>query len=595
MRPLYKSRLLVACFVCSVAVANAQQTQSTAPLTAVPRLVRFTGSFHPPAGQPAGMIGATLAVYGQQEGGTPLWTEDQNVELDASGNYTVLLGSTKNGGVPLELFAVGESRWLQVKFYAPGEVDLPRVLLVSVPYALKAGDADTLGGKPASAFLLVGSSSVVQPAAAQPVQSPGWSPAIAVAAVEPAATTPDYIARFTSTAGAVGNSVMYQKGSNIGVGTKTPGARLEVNGNAQVDGGSILASGSAPVIQFPANGLNNFSAGLSALPTTTTGNGNTAIGDNALQSNTTGNTNTAIGSYALQSNTTGNQNNAYGFQALQSNTTGFGNAANGFQALYSNTLANYNVADGFRSMYSNTTGIDNVGVGEQAMYSNTTGYSNFAGGSNSMYSNTTGYSNTAVGEFSLYSNVTGYGNTAIGTSACQGCTSNSNTAVGNLALSVNTTYENTGIGQSALGSTVGGFANTCIGYTCLYGNTTGEYNSAVGANAGRYIANGSSANAASTYSVYLGYNAMAKASGDTNEVVIGYNAIGNGSNTGVLGNASVTDVYFGGAGAAAIGHSAGYVGPATAPSGACSTNGVWVFSQDGHATVCLAATWVSKI
>ena len=60
----------------------------------------------------------------------------------------VLLGATQNGGVPTELFTGGEARWLQVKFYAPSEVDLPRVLLVSVPYALKAGDADTLGAGP---------------------------------------------------------------------------------------------------------------------------------------------------------------------------------------------------------------------------------------------------------------------------------------------------------------------------------------------------------------------------------------------------------------------------------------------------------------
>lgn len=38
-----------------------------------------------------------------------------------------------------------------------------------------------------------------------------------------------------------------------------------------------------------------------------------------------------------------------------------------------------------------------------------------------------------------------------------------------------------------------------------------------------------------------------------------------------------------------------YMGPATAPSGACSTNGAWVFSQDGHATFCAAGTWVTKI
>jgi hypothetical protein len=38
-----------------------------------------------------------------------------------------------------------------------------------------------------------------------------------------------------------------------------------------------------------------------------------------------------------------------------------------------------------------------------------------------------------------------------------------------------------------------------------------------------------------------------------------------------------------------------YMGPATAPSGSCPTNGAWVFSQDGHATFCAAGTWTTKI
>ena len=419
MRPFYKSRLLVACFVCPVAVANAQQTQSTAPLTAVPRLVRFTGFFHPPASQPAGMIGATFAVYGQQEGGTPLWTEDQNVELDASGNYTVLLGSTKNGGVPLELFAGGESRWLQVKFYESGEVDLPRVLLVSVPYALKAGDADTLGGKPASAFLLAGPSTLVQPegssAAVQPAQSATSVSAMTAAAVVPATTTPDYIARFTSTAGALGNSAIYQKGSNIGVGTKTPGATLEVNGNAQVDGGSILASGSAPVIQFPANGSNNFSAGLSALPPTTTGTSNTAVGAGALQSNSTGHNNTAIGNAALRYNTTGGSNTATGVAALLANTTGNGS-----------------VADGNSALYSNTTGTGNVAVGTSAMLQSITGSWNVSAGNASMYNTTTGSNNTAIGNATLFNNTTGSNNVVLGGGAGNGlATTSNNIEIGN--------------------------------------------------------------------------------------------------------------------------------------------------------------------
>jgi hypothetical protein len=37
------------------------------------------------------------------------------------------------------------------------------------------------------------------------------------------------------------------------------------------------------------------------------------------------------------------------------------------------------------------------------------------------------------------------------------------------------------------------------------------------------------------------------------------------------------------------------IGPAFAPSGSCSTSGVWVFSQDGHATFCASGTWVTKI
>ena len=40
---------------------------------------------------------------------------------------------------------------------------------------------------------------------------------------------------------------------------------------------------------------------------------------------------------------------------------------------------------------------------------------------------------------------------------------------------------------------------------------------------------------------------------------------------------------------------AGHLGPATAPSGSCTVAGEWVFSQDGHATVCLSGTWSSKI
>jgi hypothetical protein len=501
MRPLCKSRILITSLtslLCFAAVASAQQTLGTAAMTAVPRLVRFAGSFHAPVNQPAGPVGATFAIYNEQEGGTPFWTEEQNVELDANGNYTVLLGATKNGGVPPELFAAGEARWLQVKFYAPDEIDLPRVLLVSVPYALKAADSDTLGGKPASAYALAGSSALVQPEAAQPVQPETAVSVKTTAGVKPAFTTTgttNYIAKFTDTSGDVANSVMYQNGTsiginttttldvldvagsitaevdggpnsgpaldlrntpstgfgigsvnfytypgqtvpsaqwqakdiggftasqtlytagslnqrnqpllprltvmggtgNVGIGTTTPGATLEVNGSARVDGsltlmGSILSYLGAPVLQAPNNGLGNFSAGLGALSPTSTGIANTALGDYTLQANTTGAQNTASGSQALVSNTTGNGNTASGYLALYNNTKGTSNTAMGAQALQMNTTGNGNTGIGFQALISNT-GNNNTAIGSQVMYSNTAGSENTATGEGALNSNTTG-------------------------------------------------------------------------------------------------------------------------------------------------------------------------------------------------------------
>jgi hypothetical protein len=120
----------------------------------VPRLVRFSGTLKDGMGNPrSGVVGITFSMYSDLNGGTPLWQEVQNVQLDQHGRYTVLLGTSTSGGVPVELFSSGDSRYLGVQAALPGETEEPRVLMVSVPYALKAGDAETLGGLPPSAFL----------------------------------------------------------------------------------------------------------------------------------------------------------------------------------------------------------------------------------------------------------------------------------------------------------------------------------------------------------------------------------------------------------------------------------------------------------
>src|SRR5262249_13048042 len=102
--------------------------QTSAP--AVPRLVKFGGSIKNFSGQPvAGISGVTFAIYSSQQGGTALWMETQNVEPDTQGNYTVLLGATQSGGLPMDLFLSGEPRWLGVQ--AQGQDEQSRILLVS--------------------------------------------------------------------------------------------------------------------------------------------------------------------------------------------------------------------------------------------------------------------------------------------------------------------------------------------------------------------------------------------------------------------------------------------------------------------------------
>lgn len=111
----------------------------------------------------SGVVGVTFALYAEQTSTAALWVETQNVQADANGDYSVLLGSTKPEGLPVELFASEQARWIGVQIELQPEQS--RTLLVSAPYALKAGDAETVGGLPPSAFVQVSPS--VSPSANQ--------------------------------------------------------------------------------------------------------------------------------------------------------------------------------------------------------------------------------------------------------------------------------------------------------------------------------------------------------------------------------------------------------------------------------------------
>jgi hypothetical protein len=198
--------------------------------------VNFGGKAMDPQGKAiSGIAGITFAIYKDQTEGSPLWLETQNVTADAKGNYAVQLGATKSEGLPLDLFTSGEGRWLGVR--VNGGPEQPRVLLLSVPYALKAADAETVGGLPASAFMLA--------ASAQP------GPAIAGAAISssgsavppPATVTGAGAANFVplwTGASTVADSVLYQSGTSttakVGINTTAPAATLDVKGTATIRG-----------------------------------------------------------------------------------------------------------------------------------------------------------------------------------------------------------------------------------------------------------------------------------------------------------------------------------------------------------------------
>src|SRR5260370_6003521 len=175
---------------------------------AVPHLVKFSGVLKNAAGvYRTGILAIRFVIYGDETHGTPLWQEVQNARLDQQGHYEVMLGATGSEGIPMELFTSGEQRWLGVQALLPGEEEQPRVLLVSVPYALEAADAQTLGGLPASAFMKAAPTAAVlgtpgsnaAPTAAAPLSFPGTA-AIAETpstAVQAAVTTPGGTANTT--------------------------------------------------------------------------------------------------------------------------------------------------------------------------------------------------------------------------------------------------------------------------------------------------------------------------------------------------------------------------------------------------------------
>jgi hypothetical protein len=124
-------------------------------------------------------------------------------------------------------------------------------------------------------------------------------------------------------------------------------------------------------------------------------------------------------------------------------------------------------AEGCNALSHLTSGAANTGLGWYALFGTSTGSSNTGVGAGALVLNNSD-SNTAVGTAALLLNTAGTGNSALGTAAMvNNDNGNNNTAVGAFALQTNTNGSN----------------NTALGNAALQ-NSTGDYLTAVGANAG---------------------------------------------------------------------------------------------------------------
>lgn len=390
---LSKLVVLVVCFIGLYAVGQEIGSSASAPVAStpavVPRLMQFSSFAKDTDGKPlTGTIGITFLLYRDEQGGAPLWMEVQNVQADAKGHYSVKLGRNTPDGLPTDGFTSGEARWLGVQI--AGQAEQPRVLLLAVPYALKAADASTIGGLPPSAF--VRANPEIQSGAGT---SAGDSSSTAASTTAPKATfaplttllavktaSPGQTAGFvplwvgSSPTVQVGSSALFQSGTKIGIGTTSPAATLDIHGNLNLPHTTsstvgVINLGGTPFIHafFSGHGTpDNTFVGFGAGNFTMTGPNNTAIGQDALHANTSGSSNTAVGVSALLFNTQGINNTAVGESAMFGSTSGSQNTAVGLSAMGGATTGHDNTAIGIDALgFDSVTGAFNTAVGESAL------------------------------------------------------------------------------------------------------------------------------------------------------------------------------------------------------------------------------------
>ena len=256
---------------------QAQSSPSGAISISVPRLVTVSGEYRPKDGGSAVPLETvTLRIYSEQSGGVPLWQETQTVAVDPYGFYTMVLGATQKDGIPSHVFSSSEAQWLSMSWARDGSIEGPRARLTSVPYALRAADAETFGGLPPSAYQLTpayaprGASTaatlqavVTTDGGVAPGTVAGAAAGSAAAASTAAATaasvsvvpkavlngTPGYLAKYVN-ATDVSPSAIYEVGGLVGINNPAPHDIIHsrfTNGDGTLTGLAVQNMGASPL------------------------------------------------------------------------------------------------------------------------------------------------------------------------------------------------------------------------------------------------------------------------------------------------------------------------------------------------------------
>lgn len=384
-----------------------------------PPLIPFGGVVVDQTGQPRpGLTSLLLAIYEEPTGGVPAWVEMQTVEVDAAGRYAVVLGAASPDGVPLDLFADGTARWIGVQ--PEGQAEQPRVVLLSVPYALKAADAETIGGLPVSAFIRADTDD------ASPVVTTGEAWDTRATASDGRAVTDQTISddllvtgtvtseghvafnapgrRFWYAGGGGVNAVMgydetgglvigpqqtigsvrlptggylhMDPSGRVGIGTLTPSMPLHVEGALTAT--TFVGDGSG-LTNLPAGGpgtATNVICPVPCIDASEVSGGITGLGANTF---------------------TGTQTINFGNLDLDDSTAGAGNITkNGVPILHNFGTSNLFLGE-WAGNFNLRGASGNVGIGQSALLNIDTGDANTAVGGSALRNNESGHANTAVG------------------------------------------------------------------------------------------------------------------------------------------------------------------------------------------------------